>query len=420
MATRRPPPPDTDTAAPRPRAAAARVQALAGVSPVVVVTGLRQVGKSTLLATPPLSAGRRRIDFDQPAERAAFMADVDAVLRSGTPLTLDEVQREPGVMLALKRAVDAMGTRRRRGQFLVSGSANLLLLRQVADSLAGRATYLTLRPLTRRERLGLGSTGRWSALLATDPGDWPALLEHDAAPAADWRDTVLHGGFPEVALHLAPAARADWFDGYVATWLDRDLRDLAVIQDLVDFRRVMQSAASRIGQLANQSAIASDVGRSQVAVRGWLAVLETAYFIARIPAYVPSRAARVAKTPKLFWGDAALGLHMAGQREPTGAHFENVVALDLLAWRDLAPGRPEILHWRSRSQAEVDFVIEHEGAVLPIEVKTSRTVDARDVRGIEAFLATYPKRARAGVLLYDGAETRQFGRVVAVPWWRVL
>ena len=188
----------------------------------------------------------------------------------------------------------------------------------------------------------------------------------------------------------------------------------------MDFRRVMQSAASRIGQITNQSAIASDVGRSQVAVRGWLSLLETAYFIARIPAYAPSRSARVAKTPKLYWGDAALGLHLSGLREPAGAHFENVVALDLHAWRDLAQGRPEILHWRTRSQAEVDFVIEHQGALLPIEVKTSRTVDARDIRGIEAFLAAYPKKARGGLLLYDGTEVRQLGRVVVAPWWTVL
>ena len=409
-----PPPP------PLPRAATARVMALTAVSPVVVVTGLRQVGKSTLLAVPRLRAGRRHINLDEPAERAAFMADIDAVLAGGSPLILDEVQREPSVMLALKRAVDAMGTRRKRGQFLVTGSANLLLQRQVADSLAGRASYVTLRPLTRREQLGRARTGRWSDLLATPSDEWPELLTSTVSTVGDWRDVVRRGGFPDVALHLSPAARADWFDGYVAAWLDRDLRDLAAVQDLVDFRRVMQSAASRIGQITNQSAIASDVGRSQVAVRGWLSLLETAYFIARIPAYAPSRSARVAKTPKLYWGDAALGLHLSGLREPAGAHFENVVALDLLAWRDLAPGRPELLHWRTRSQAEVDFVIEHQGALLPIEVKTSRTVDARDIRGIEAFLTAYPKKARAGLLLYDGTEVRQLGRVVVAPWWTVL
>lgn len=405
---------------PLPRAATARVMALTAVSPVVVVTGLRQVGKSTLLAAPRLRAGRRHINLDEPAERAAFMADLDAVLTGGSPLILDELQREPTVVLALKRAVDAMGTRRTRGRFLVTGSANLLLLRQVADSLAGRASYLTLRPLTRREQLGRARTGRWSDLLSTPPDDWPELLTSAVSTVGDWRDTVVRGGLPEVALHLPPRARADWFDGYVAAWLDRDLRDLATVHDLVDFRRVMQSAASRIGQITNQSAIASDVGRSQVAVRGWLSLLETAYFIARIPAYAPSRSARVAKTPKLYWGDAALGLHLSGLREPAGAHFENVVALDLLAWRDLTPGRPQILHWRTRSQAEVDFVIEHQGAILPIEVKTSRTVDARDVRGIEAFLAAYPKKARSGLLLYDGTEVRQLGRVVVAPWWAVL
>ena len=402
------------------RAGAARVQALARAAPVVVVTGLRQVGKSTLLATPPLGTGRRRIDFDDPAQRSAFMADADAVLRGDTPLILDEVQRDPDVILALKRAVDAMGTRRRRGHVLVTGSANLLLLKHVADSLAGRATYLTLRPLTRREQLGHATTGRWSDLLA-NPGDrWPALLTEGRSQRDDWREVTRRGGFPEVALHLDADARADWFDGYVAAWLDRDLRDLSAVQDTVDFRRVMQSAASRIGQLTNQSAIASDVGRSQVAVRGWLSLLETAYFMARIPAYAPSRSARVAKTPKLYWGDAALGLHMAGLTEPTGAHFENVVALDLLAWRDLSPGRAEILHWRSRSLAEVDFVIEQGHTVLPIEVKTSRTVDARDLRGLEAFLAAYPRRAQAGLLLYDGTEVRQYGRIVVAPWWMVL
>ena len=220
------------------------------VMPAVVVTGARQTGKSTLVEQ--LVQGERLYrtldDFDV---LDAARRDPEALVGGHEPITLDEVQREPGLLSAVKRAIDR---NRSAGRFLLTGSANLLLMRQVSESLAGRASYLTLWPMTRREQLGLGHAGRWEELLDTPDEGWRDLLAAGDEYEEDWRALAYRGGFPTPAIELAsPAERAIWFDGYVRTYLERDLQDLATISSLPDFRRLMQAASLRLGQLLNQT-----------------------------------------------------------------------------------------------------------------------------------------------------------------------
>ncbi len=388
------------------------------VMPAVVVTGARQTGKSTL--AEKLTPGERHFstldDFDvlDLAQR-----DPEALVMGANPVTLDEVQRAPELLLAVKRAIDK---RRRPGQFLLTGSANLALLKGVSDSLAGRASYLTLWPMTRREQLGLGRCGLWEELIATPGLLWPQLLSEADSRAEDWRALARRGGYPTPALHLSRAAdRAIWFEGYVRTYLERDLRALSAITALPDFRRLMRATALRLGQLVNQTELGRDVALPQATVHRWLNLLETSYLLVRVPAFAVNRTKRLIKTPKLYWGDVGLALHLAGEPEPAGAHLENLVLADLLCWRDSRAEPAEVHYWRTTTGEEVDLVVESAGSLLPIEVKAISRPRLRDAAGLRAFRAEYGKKARSGLLLHTGSVTQWLTPdILAVPWWRVV
>lgn len=388
------------------------------VMPAVVVTGARQTGKSTLVAER-VPGARRYATLDDLDVLDAARRDPEALVGGSGAVTLDEVQREPGLLAAVKRAIDRD---RKPGRFLLTGSADLLVMRQVSESLAGRASYLTLWPMTRREQRGQGRAGQWEALLAARDEAWRDVLAAGDAKPEDWRALARRGGFPTPALERGTAEeRAIWFDGYVRTYLERDLRDLASISALPDFRRLMRAACLRLGQLVNQTELARDVALPQPTVHRWLNLLETSYLLVRLPAYAVNRTKRLIKAPKLYWGDTGVALHLAGAEEPAGAHLENLVLHDLLAWRDARRERAEIGYWRTASGEEVDFVIEAGGRLLPIEVKAAARPRLADCAHLRSFRREYGKRARAGLLLHAGSTVEWLAPdVLAAPWWRVL
>jgi len=401
-----------------PRAAAAVMERALGTAPVVVLLGARQTGKTTLVRALPQLADRPYLTLDDFDLRAAADADPEAVLARAPALVLDEVQRSRDLLIAVKRAVDAEAVRT-PGRFVLTGSANLLMLERISETLAGRAVYVTLWPFSRRERHGLGRTGPWSELLAAPFTDWRAILAADPGPNEDWRLAVRLGGLPVPSHDLTEFdARTLWFSGYVQTYLERDLQVLRAVENLPDFRRLMRAACLRIGGLLNQTELSRDVGIVQPQVHRFLNLLEASYQAIRLPAYAVNRTRRLIKAPKLYWSDTALALHLAGEAEPRGPHLENLVLIDLMIWRDVQPQRPEVLYWRTASGIEVDFVIETPRRLLPIEVKASGRVAPADAKGLESFLDEYPDLADGGLLLYGGMEifpvTR---RVLAVPWW---
>jgi len=388
------------------------------VMPAVVVTGARQTGKSTL--AQQLTPGRRRyFSLDDLDVADAARRDPELLVGGDQPVTLDEVQREPDLLRAVKRAIDR---RRRPGQFLLTGSANLLLMRQVSESLAGRASYLTLWPMTRREQAGLGRCGLWEDLLAAPDAEWLELLSGQPDTPEDWRALARRGGFPTPAVHMRTTRdRSIWFDGYVRTYLERDLQDLSTIAALPDFRRLMRAACLRLGQLVNQTELGRDVALAQPTVHRYLNLLETSHLLVRLPAYAVNRTKRLIKSPKLYWGDTGLALHLGGSDEPGGAHLENLLLHDLLAWRDARLDRAELGYWRTTIGEEVDFVIEAGGRLLPIEVKASGRPRLADATHLRAFRAEYGRKARAGMLLHTGSTLEWLAPdVLAVPWWRVL
>ncbi len=386
--------------------------------PAVVVTGARQTGKSTL-AEHLVPGGRRYRSLDDLDVLDAARRDPEVLVGGREPVTLDEVQRAPRLLQAVKRAIDRD---RVAGRFLLTGSANLLLMKQVSESLAGRASYLTLWPMTRREQRGEGRAGRWEELLSAPDEAWRDLLAATEAEPEDWRALVRRGGFPTPALALGTSAeRAVWFDGYVRTYLERDLQHLAAISALPDFRRLMRAASLRLGQLLNQTELARDVALPQPTVHRWLNLLETSYLLVRLPAYAENRTKRLIKSPKLYWGDTGVALHLAQAPEPQGAHLENLVLGDLLAWRDARLERAEIAYWRTASGEEVDFVIETGGKLLPMEVKATARPRLADAAPLRTFRKEYGSKARAGLLLHTGRALEWLAPdVLAAPWWRVL
>ncbi len=255
----------------------------------------------------------------------------------------------------MKRSIDRD---RVPGRFLLTGSANFLPMRQVAESLAGRASDLTLWPMTRREQKGMGRGGHWAELFDTPDLAWRDLLAGGDRLDEDWRALARRGGFPTPAITMADdAERRMWFDGYVRTDLERDLQDLSSISALPDFRRLMRACSLRVGQLLNQTELGRDAALPQATVHRWLNLLETSYQLVRVPAYAVNRTKRLIKTPKVYWADTGLAMHLAELGDPTGFHLENLVLHDLVAWRDGGTARAELHYWRTASGAEVDFVV---------------------------------------------------------------
>jgi len=294
-------------------------------------------------------------------------------------------------------------------------------MQRVSESHAGRASYLILWPMTRREQMGLGRCGLWEKLLSTRDRNWLDLLRSEQSPPEDWRAWARRGGFPTPAVHMkTQSERAVWFDGYVRTYLERDLQALSTISALPDFRRLMRAASLRVGQLVNQTELSRDVALPQPTVHRYLNLLETSFLLVRVLAYSVNRTKRLIKTPKLYWGDVGLGLHLSGIPEPGGAHLENIVLQDLMCWRDGRTETTEILYWRTTTGEEVDFVIETGGRLLPIEIKATSRPRVADAATLRSFRAEYGKTSRAGLLLHTGETFQWLARdALAVPWWSV-
>jgi predicted AAA+ superfamily ATPase len=400
------------------RALGAVVEEMLAAFPVVVLGGARQTGKTTLVQRLPSAFRRLYRTLDDLRVFDLATREPDLLAGEGEQMTLDEVQRAPDLLRAIKRLVDRD---RRPGRFLLTGSANLLLMQTVSETLAGRAAYLHLAPLTESEKRDASALA-WGALFAAASAEEAVKVARRLPLGRAWEEAACEGGYPPV-LSLPQRQRPRWFESYVATYLERDLRQLADVGSLGDFRRLLEVAALRIGGIVNRAEIARDAGLSRPTAHRWLDLLEISYQSRFLQPYAVSRTRRLVKSPKLYWTDTGLGAYLSGILEPgelaatprRGAFLENLVITQLDAWRETVAPRPELLYWRTADGQEVDLVVEHRRRLLPIEIKTASVVRAGDLTGLERFLDDY-RTAHWGLVLHGGDDAYLAApRIVAAP-----
>jgi predicted AAA+ superfamily ATPase len=390
------------------------------VLPVTVVTGARQTGKTTLVKM--LGSKRSYFSLDDVGILDQAERNPDSLLAT-PPVTLDEVQRAPQLLLAVKRAVDEQ---RRAGDFVLTGSANLLLMGQVADTLAGRAIYLELPPFCPAEWLQRnGALDPIDHLFAPDFDlrDWPNEKGH-------WQRWLLRGGFPPAVAIEADRDRGLWFAAYVQTYLERDLRQLSDVASLPDFQRLMALAANRTAKLLNQADLARDAALSHPTAHRYLNLLETGCLITRIRPFTTNPSSAIVKAPKLLWADCGLAAWLAGIRDPeevekrldSGFWLEQTIYQTLQSWRALDPTNRRVHYWRDRAGHEVDFILEQNGKLVAIEIKSGSQVTLSDAAGIQALKGALKKSHSlvCGVVLHAGTARPLAKDVFALPWgWLV-
>jgi uncharacterized protein len=382
--------------------------------PVVVITGLRQTGKTTFLQHqfPPQS--RRFITFDDFAQLAAAKSDPDRFVDSGEALTIDEAHKCPEIFTAIKKVVDR---KRQPGQFLLSGSANFGLLKGITESLAGRAVYFEMRPFSRREIAG--RTGEPSFLERFF--DKQMIHKLKEVKPSDPKD-ILRGGMPSICLGDLED-QGFWFRGYEQTYLDRDIREISQIGNMIAYRNLLHLACLRTGQILNLSQLGRDAKLSAETTSRYLSLLEASFIIIKLSPYLRNRASRLIKSPKIYVSDSGLACFMTGMgeisidsKEPLfGAIFETYVAQNLLAiissrWKDA-----RLYFWSVQGRHEIDFIVEVGRHCLALEVKSSARWEKKDLSGLEAFLTITP-HCRAAVLCHNGTQAVRLGeKIWALP-----
>jgi predicted AAA+ superfamily ATPase len=387
---------------------------------VVVLTGARHVGKSTLLLNAEPFRDWRYHSMDEFDVLDQACRDPQALWAGTDRVILDEVQKAPDLLVAVKRAVDRNPGKYR---FVLSGSTNLLLMKQVSESLAGRAVYFILDPMALGE---IHQTKPPDILTHLLIGEFPAESSLDQPPSgAD--EVLIRGLMPALLTLESPQSWTRWWDGYVATYLERDLRQVAQIDALLDFRKMMKLVALRSGQLLNQSEVARDAQLTQPTVHRYLNLLETTYLFERLPAYTVSHTTRLLKSPKAFMNDPGLAVFLSGyyvledlrKAREYGAYFETLIYHHLRLLTRLITPAGRLFFWRRRDGTDVDFVVEHGRYAMAVEVKSTKNPGYRDIAGLQSFLKEN-RAASSGLLLHSGHEIKRLDeKIVAVPWTMV-
>ena len=388
-------------------------------TPVVLVNGARQTGKSTLVRSLAEGAHPARyLTLDDATVLSAARHDPSGFL-SGleTPVVIDEVQRAPELFLAIKASVDRQ---RQPGRFLLTGSANVMLLPQLADSLAGRMEILTLWPLSQGEIAGTREdfVDRIFApemkLSSKVPMSRPELLSQ-----------IVIGGYPEVIERKAEDRRRAWFGAYLTTILQRDVREIANIEGLTELPRLLTQLATRASGILNLADISRSINIPQSTLKRYMALLEMTFLLGTLPAWSSNLGKRLAKAPKLMLTDTGLLAYLLGASEERisndstllGRLIENFVVMEIHKQCSWSKTKPTLLHFRTQIGQEVDLVLEDAvGDLVGIEVKGSATVTSSDFKGLRTLQGVAEGRFKRGIVLYAGNEVVPFGPLLfAVP-----
>lgn len=384
-------------------------------TPAVLLSGPRQAGKTTLVRQFS-GPDRRFVTLDDEVTLLAARQDPVGLVRSLDCAVIDEIQRAPALLMAIKKSIDED---RRPGRFLLTGSANLMALPAVADSLAGRMETLVMLPLARCEIQA--GTGKW--IDAVFNGHIPSASRPEVGGALV--EKVLQGGYPEAVARTTPRRRTAWTKQYVDALIQRDVRDIASIDKLDHLPRLLRSLAQTVGQLCNFTQLGGQVGLDYKTAGKYLAVFEQMYLLRRIEAWSNNRLSRIVKTPKVHFIDSGLLATLVDLTEASasrdraffGRVLETFVYSELLKQATWAERDYALYHYRDKDQVEVDFVIENPaGLIIGVEVKAAASVSKGDLQGLKKLAALAKDRFFMGLILYDGSDTLPLGeRLWAVP-----
>jgi predicted AAA+ superfamily ATPase len=386
-------------------------------TPVVFLRGARQTGKSTLVQM--ITDGQypaHYVTLDNASILSAASSDPAGFIAGiKKPVAIDEIQRVPELILSIKEDVDR---HRQPGRYLLTGSADVMTVPRVSDALAGRMEVLTLWPLSLGEIKGSGE----NIVDLLFGADFPYCLQK--GPSFDWPGVLIKGGFPE-PLQRTSQRRFAWFESYITTILDRDIRDLSQIHDLSAVPRLLKLLAWRMATLHNQSEISRSSGIPNSTLSRYMTLLKTTFLLQEIPAWASNLGKRLVKAPKLLIVDTGLACHLLGldderlrqEGEIAGRVFENFVAIELLkhaSWSNESVG---LFHFRSQIGQEVDIVLEgRNGNVVGVEVKLSATLAPQNFSGLKLLQEHLKEKFVRGVLIYTGDEVVPFAKNLhAVP-----
>ncbi len=367
--------------------------------PVVALSGMRQSGKSTLLLNQSQLRKRKYLNFDDFNVLEAARKNPEELISGGQPVTIDEAQKCPEIFTVIKKHVDKQ---RAPGKFLLSGSANFLLLKTISESLAGRAVYLTLYPFTRRE-----IRGKTKSISAFEYFMNKNCFPDRNIPPIGWEE-VIKGGMPSICLGEVKKPNI-WFRGFEQTYLERDIRDLSQVADLVSFRNLLQLVAFRNTQVLNQSELARDAKLNVMTTSRYLSLMESSFILNRMSPYLKNRSTRLIKSPKIYLSDTGLAAHLFGMENVKfnetlrGVFLENYVAQNLMSILSSSYPEARMAYWHIQGRYEVDFIIEINQETVAIEIKNSTRWNERDLAGIKAYLKN-ARNCKAAILAYRGKE----------------
>lgn len=409
------------------RLLAKKIETALSDTPVVYIAGARQSGKSTLIKSMLSNTERPYISLDDFNHRTNAEADPLGFIEA-LPLkcSIDEIQRVAALMLPIKQSVDE---NRLPGRFLLTGSANILSIPKVADSLAGRMEIFHLNPLAYQEKTNRVTT--WVSRLFKEKLQDIFQKASEGAPSKDILVNFIHsGGFPEVQKKHTTNRHNAWFQSYIQTIIERDVRDIVHIEEVGRLKRILSFLATRSGTLLNVSDISRLSNVPNATTSLYMTVLETLFLVSRVPAWYSNRGKRLVKTPKIFFNDTGLLCHLLALQTTEdmllsvewGRILETFVYTELIKQISFQDRLIGLFHYRSVNQEEVDFVLENgPNQIFGIEVKAARSVSPQDFKGLHSLQHNHGEGFKGGIVLHMGENPTFIGQnMAAIPLSWVL